>query len=198
MATLAVSNIFAPATLIESSEANQNFQDIVTFVNGSVMHRDASSAFTAIPSGPATDPSSDNQLVRKAYVDKLGINARQSLTASGIGWSASADTDMLLNNVSVIAGRVYGIHLHSQVNLTAAATWSVVCHLNGAQIAKFQHVDDAGTSTVDAMVYWLPSVTASTDDIVVHINEDSGTATFNFQASATDPRTLSLIDFGAL
>ena len=198
MATAAVTYTFTANTLIQSAQANTNFQDLVTFLNNSVIHKDGSIAFTAIPSGPATDPSGDNQFARKAYVDKLGIVARQSLTASSAGWTSTSATDMTLVNVPVTAGRVYGIHLHTQASLSASANWSAVCYLNGAQIGKFKHVDEAGTSTIDGMVYWLPSVTASTDDILVQVTEDSGTATLQFQASATDPRTLSLIDFGAL
>lgn len=88
MATLSVTYSFVPLTLAESSEVNQNFQDVVTFVNGSVMHRDASSAFTAVPSGPATNPSTDNQLTRKRYVDNdlgiLAINSNLALSGASI------------------------------------------------------------------------------------------------------------------
>lgn len=69
MSTAAVTYTFVPETTILSAEANTNFSDLVTFLNTDVMHRDASSAFTAIPSGPASDPSTANQLSRKAYVD---------------------------------------------------------------------------------------------------------------------------------
>ena len=60
---------FIPVTPIESSQANQNFDDLVNYINGEVIVRDASKAFTAIPSGPGTDPSSPNQFARKQYVD---------------------------------------------------------------------------------------------------------------------------------
>lgn len=71
MSTAAVTYTFAPSTTILSAEANTNFADLVDFLNNSVMHLDASSAFTAIPSGPATDPTTANQFTRKAYVDGL-------------------------------------------------------------------------------------------------------------------------------
>lgn len=71
MATASVTYTFVPLTLAESSKANTNFADLVSFLNTQTMHRDASSAFTAIPSGPALNPSSDNQLTRKKYVDDL-------------------------------------------------------------------------------------------------------------------------------
>jgi hypothetical protein len=61
--------VFAPAQVIKSAEANQNFDDLVNYTNAEVIVRDASKAFTAIPSGPGIDPTSPNQLARKQYVD---------------------------------------------------------------------------------------------------------------------------------
>lgn len=69
MATLAVTHTFVDATAAEAAEVNQNFDDVTDFVNTEVIHRDASIAFTSVPSGPASDPSTANQLVRKSYVD---------------------------------------------------------------------------------------------------------------------------------
>ena len=80
MATAAVTYNFTPGTTIVAAQANQNFTDLVTFLNNSVMHRDASLAFTAVPSGPATDPTTDNQLVRKAYIDNKLDGAWTSYT----------------------------------------------------------------------------------------------------------------------
>lgn len=69
MATLVLANTFTALTTAESSEVNENFNDIVSFVNTKVAHLDGSLAFEGIPSGPAEDPTSDNQLARKLYVD---------------------------------------------------------------------------------------------------------------------------------
>lgn len=69
MTVVAKTYTFIPGTPIESSQANQNFDDLVNYINGEVIVRDASKAFTAIPSGPGTDPSSPNQFARKQYVD---------------------------------------------------------------------------------------------------------------------------------
>lgn len=55
-----------PAT---AAAVNANFDYLESFINTEVIQRDASLAFTGVPSGPATDPSSDNQLARKKYVD---------------------------------------------------------------------------------------------------------------------------------
>jgi hypothetical protein len=60
---------FVSGTPILAAEANQNFNDIVDYINGEVIVRDASKAFTVIPSGPGTDPTTANQFARKQYVD---------------------------------------------------------------------------------------------------------------------------------
>lgn len=69
MATASVTYTFTSGTTIASAEANTNFSDLVTFLNTDVIHKDASIAFTSIPSGPASNPSTDNQFSRKKYVD---------------------------------------------------------------------------------------------------------------------------------
>jgi hypothetical protein len=69
MTTVNKTYVFAPAQVIKSAEANQNFDDLVNYTNAEVIVRDASKAFTAIPSGPGTDPTSPNQFTRKQYVD---------------------------------------------------------------------------------------------------------------------------------
>lgn len=78
MTVVAKTYTFVPGTPIESDHANQNFDDLVNYTNGEVIVRDASKAFTAIPSGPGIDPSSPNQFARKQYVDNL--NTAQAAT----------------------------------------------------------------------------------------------------------------------
>jgi hypothetical protein len=69
MATSSVTHTFANAATIEAAEHNTNFDDLVNFLNNQVAHLDGTKVFTAIPSGPASDPTTDNQFARKAYVD---------------------------------------------------------------------------------------------------------------------------------
>lgn len=69
MATLSKRYSFASGTDAVAAEVNTNFDDIISFCNNSVAHLDGSKAFTGIPSLPASDPTSDNQAVRKKYVD---------------------------------------------------------------------------------------------------------------------------------
>lgn len=62
---------FVAGTPSVADNVDQNFTDITTWINTNAVHLDGSKAFTAVPSGPAVDPTSANQLARKAYVDSL-------------------------------------------------------------------------------------------------------------------------------
>lgn len=60
-----------------ASQVNANFDALYGWVNGSAVWADASQAFTNVPSGPATDPSTPNQFTRKSYVD-AGVTGVES------------------------------------------------------------------------------------------------------------------------
>ncbi len=90
---------FVPGTPIESDQANQNFDDLVNYTNAEVIVRDASKAFTAIPTGPGTDPTTANQFTRKQYVDNAD-NARVKLdgTTAFTGIPSGPDADPTTDN----------------------------------------------------------------------------------------------------
>lgn len=67
----AVTYNFVAGTPSVADNVDQNFTDIVNWINTNATHLDGSKAFTNVPSGPAVDPSSANQLARKAYVDSI-------------------------------------------------------------------------------------------------------------------------------
>jgi hypothetical protein len=69
MATFSKRFTFSPDTTISSAEVNTNFDELVAFLNGQVVHRDGSTSLTALLLGPAQDPTHANHLARKAYVD---------------------------------------------------------------------------------------------------------------------------------
>ena len=69
MATASVPNAFVLGTATDPTTVNADFQAVVDFLNTKVVHVDASKAFTAVPTGPSIDPTVDNQLARKKYVD---------------------------------------------------------------------------------------------------------------------------------
>lgn len=67
-ANLSVTNTFSNGTTADAIEVNTNFTDIETWINTNAVHLDGSKAFTAAPTY-AADPTSNNQLCRKYYVD---------------------------------------------------------------------------------------------------------------------------------
>jgi hypothetical protein len=85
---------FAPATDIKSAEVNENFDRLYNYINSEVIVRDASQAFTVIPSGPGTDPTSSNQFARKAYVDqRVKIDGTTAFTGIPSGPATNPTTE---------------------------------------------------------------------------------------------------------
>jgi microcystin-dependent protein len=81
--------VFANGTNADGTQVNSNFNNVVNFLNTETVQRDASIAFTAIPTAPATDPVSDNQLARKAYVDNYtpaGVITQYGGASAPTGW----------------------------------------------------------------------------------------------------------------
>lgn len=205
MSVAAVTYTFAPNTLTKSSEANTNFADLVTYINSNAITKDAALAFTGVPSGPATDPTGDNHLARKAYVDKLGIVVQQVLTTSNGPHNVDTDTDMVLNNVSVVQGYTYAIHCHTSWDLVPGggdAVWNVNLKVNGVVVDHFGkaiQTDSVQTfGELDGTVYWTAPATQATDDFVVAIDEVSGSWSLELLGSAVAKRTLTIVSLGKL
>jgi hypothetical protein len=90
MAVFTKTYTFTAGAKVKASEANQNFNDISTFLNNSVVHVDASKAFTGVPLGPSTDPSVDNHLARKKYVDDKAAAVNTTVTTNKTTTDAQA------------------------------------------------------------------------------------------------------------
>lgn len=69
-ANAAVTYNFVAGNPAVADNVDQNFADIVTWINTNAVHLDGSKAFTGAPSY-AADPTSANQLARKSYVDSV-------------------------------------------------------------------------------------------------------------------------------
>lgn len=69
-ANVAVTYNFVAGNPAVADNVDQNFADIVTWINTNAVHLDGSKAFTGAPSY-AADPTSANQLARKSYVDSV-------------------------------------------------------------------------------------------------------------------------------
>lgn len=156
MATLNLTNVFAPSTLAESSEVNQNMDEIESFINTQVMHRDASSAFTAVPSGPAADPVSGNQLTRKAYVDVPFAYSTLSGNLANVAaetvlntWSSAAARGITatVNGFTIVTTRLYMIGAAAAFGTSAGGSRrDFRLRLNGAgMLGMSAHTEDLDT-----------------------------------------------------
>lgn len=103
MSAVAKTYTFVPGTDIESSEVNQNFDDLVNYTNTEVIVRDGSKAFTAIPTGPGTNPTSPNQFARKQYVDDR--EAVVTAAATTLGATVTAHTASLATQTTDLTKR---------------------------------------------------------------------------------------------
>lgn len=85
MADVSVPNTFSDGTTADADEVNANFDALVSWVNTNAVRTDGSKVFTAHASGPSTDPSTDDQYSRKAYVDDKagGLITRITTHSSG-------------------------------------------------------------------------------------------------------------------
>ena len=117
MATAAVTYTFANGTNADGTQVNSNFASVVNFLNTETIQRDASIAFTAIPSLPAVDPTTDNQVVRKAYVDNItpaGVITQYGGATAPTGWllcqgQAISRVNALYTRLFTAIGTNYGI-----------------------------------------------------------------------------------------
>jgi microcystin-dependent protein len=116
MATAAVTYTFANGTNADGTQVNYNFSEVVNFLNTNAIQKDASVAFTAIPTLPATDPVTDNQAVRKSYVDNLmpaGVITQYGGATAPTGWvlcqgQSLSRTNPLYSRLYTAIGVVYG------------------------------------------------------------------------------------------
>lgn len=85
-----------------SAQVNQNFDDIIAFINANCIQKDGSLAFEQIPVGPNSDPTTANQFTRKSYVD-AAVTA-VSATAESASSAASAAQTTATSVQAAIAG----------------------------------------------------------------------------------------------
>lgn len=145
------------------------------------------------PTGPAgpTGPTGATKLI----LPPLEI-ATNSPTYSAAGVHA---TDLLYDNVPVVAGRTYGIRLNTDYqfqSLSQDARWDLYCYLNGSIFKRFAALKPSYGGTILDHIYsevmWYPSVSQATDDIRVYAHYVSSSGAFTL----VGPRTLSIMDYG--
>lgn len=140
-ANVSVPNNFVAGAPSVADDVDANFAAIVNWINANAVHLDASKAFTAVPSGPTgTDPTSADQLARKAYVDaradvRCGVEVRRATTTQSIANGSTAqiswdqevdDTDAFWTSgptVTIPAGKG-GIYVVSVVFYNSSLTFT--------------------------------------------------------------------------
>lgn len=205
MASITKPYTFTDGTDAVAAQVNADLDEVYNWVNGEAIHKDASTAFTAIPSGPATDPTTDNQFARKAYVDKLGIVGYQKLTTPSATFNADGYSDFVVNNVPVVQGHTYAVHLKSAVEYSTIdvdAHFKLQLRVNGVAVDEMWEFKTAALGVnaipLDATVYWVAPATLSTDDFTVYVDEVVAGATVKFYAGATQGRYFTISSLGVL
>lgn len=92
MATASVTYSFSGGGNAAASQVNQDFSDVVTFLNNSVLHVDGSKQLTgqlSLLSG--TDPTADDHAARKKYVDKRALSYARTNPSAVLGFTASTE-----------------------------------------------------------------------------------------------------------
>jgi hypothetical protein len=142
-----VPNNFTVGTPAVADDVDANFSAIVNWINTNAVHLDASKAFSSVPSGPTgIDPTTDNQLTRKAYVDaripfstlfRVRLARATALVVTsgsplGVTWlTESADPNNFWTtgtNLTVPSGGtgLYAWGISSTVDVATATTWRFV------------------------------------------------------------------------
>ena len=82
MATAAVTYTFAAGAAV-AAQMNQNFTDLVNFINTNCIQKDGSLAMTAALTLVGSDPVNDNHAARKVYVDTKASTISLSIVPIG-------------------------------------------------------------------------------------------------------------------
>jgi hypothetical protein len=141
-----------------------------------------------------------------SYAIPRGIIDQQPETTNDGPHSADAATDFALNNVPVIAGHTYALHLHTDLafaSVDVASRWVLRLRVNGSNEAVFEdcepRVGGVTRRMVDATCYWVAPTTQATDDFTVFADEVAGAgADITLEASGTNPRWFTISDCGVL
>lgn len=69
MATASVTNTFTTGTPALASKVNENFTDLVDYLNDEAVDKDGTTTMTGLLTLHSTDPTTSNHATRKSYVD---------------------------------------------------------------------------------------------------------------------------------
>ena len=198
-ANVTVPNNFVAGAPAVADDVDANFQSILDWINANAVHLDASKAFTAIPSGPASDPTNANHLARKAYVDvgHRGTLGYAQITASQVGITAVTDVTGLSVTFTAVAGRRYKITAEGYL---ASSVIDDVCAMqitdgsnNQVQSAQTQ---GSANATIKAVAHAIVVPGAGSRTYKVRALRAGGTGNVTFFAATNAPAFILVEDIG--
>jgi len=168
---VAVTYNFVAGTPAVADNVDQNFTDLVSWINTNAVHLDASKAFTNIPTGPNSDPTTANQLTRKAYVDgkftSCLSSARPSTPATG---AMIFETDK--NRVRVYDGSNW-LLVSGSMRVSASNTGTVVANATTSTLTfATENYDTDSFFTAGGSTFTVAE--AGTYSVTVHMAKTAG------------------------
>jgi hypothetical protein len=126
-----------------ADEVDINFADLTTYLNTEVVTRDAAIAMTGILTLPASNPTTDNQAARKAYVDAGDATVAASVAAKVAKAGDTMTGQLVLVGDPVAAGdAARKAYVDAEATARAAADTTLTNNLN-AEITNRANGDTA-------------------------------------------------------
>lgn len=219
MATLNRVNTFVAGGTILAAQVNEDLDDLFAHVNDELIHADGTNAFTAQISGNGSDPTADNHLARKAYVDNAagGIVAHTTIdtggsvanfqggavgdnTPTGAKASLTTSVDQVINHYYNHKIVVPIFCTNKDAALAAVAT-RVGLELQadgtspGVRAWTFHDTADDGQTLI--LDYTFKAASTSTVEYTVHgIHSYGANATVRWNATSVNPLSYTVRDLG--
>lgn len=211
MATISKQHTFSTGTTIVASEVNTNFDDLFTQINDEVVHIDGTNALTALLSGPSTDPTADNHLSRKAYVDAKagGLVSRKTMHSSGSPVSMASGAvsgtwydvfSSLDTSVSEVDGHTYMIVLQCPNVATNSANGRVGFEIRraGTTIARQWSINENVDYAlgINLTAFYTASATGSATYDIWGAHSNGSNDQIKYSADSSHPASLTVVDLG--
>lgn len=203
MATASVTNNFTAGTPAVADDVDQNFSDLVSFLNNNVVHKDGTVTMTGLltlPSG--TDPSTDHHAAKYKQVKAMGSRARNatgqsftdntittlSFTAAlrndgGTYWTAGSPT------IFTVPSDGAGIYIFGfQLFFQSTAFFDVRAQIykngtGGTLLFDGSTYADAGAATLNAVSAHTVDALAAGDTILFRARVNGSTASYTAGAA---------------
>jgi hypothetical protein len=205
-ADLTIPNNFVAGTPAVADQVDQNFDAVRVWINANAVHLDASKAFTNVPSGPNTDPTSANHLTRKAYVDAQ-VAARPagrlgSATTTTVQTSTGAESADIFTPFNVVLGSTRWVKVTLFLDSISSTAGSDVTNLRiyvgGVIRTNSSYRIAVAGQTESAHLTWEGQLPAGTYAVTARHVRASGTGTVSVGGQGS-PREARIIveDLGA-